>query len=163
MKGDTEGNFRPTMALTRAEAAVLLYRLVEGEEAVKVTYDSAGTPAPGSEPGSSSDRPAPEVTATVSGGRIMVTWEPIHHDKFQGYKVVISRNDSSPSYPEDGYLYYITDAEETSASVDNIQKYNGGDFGGFLLPGAAYYFSVTALYDDCKVAGNAVRLTYPGP
>ena len=144
--------FKPMASLTRAEAAVLLYRVVFGEDGVKVTYDSA-----------TCDRPAPQVTAVVSGGKVLVTWDPIHHDKFQGYKVVISRNDSSPAYPEDGYLYYITDPDQTAASVDNIQEYNGGDFGGNLLPGAAYYFSVTALYDDCKVAGNAVRLSYPGP
>ena len=158
-------NFRPMASLTRAEAAALLYRLISGEDGVKVTYDSAGTPGTGtgSTPGSSGERPAPEVTAVVAGGKVLVTWDPIHHDQFQGYKVVISRNDSSPAYPEDGYLYYITNPDETSANVDNIHKYNGGDFGGYLLPGAAYYFSVTALYDDCKVAGNAVRLAYPGP
>ncbi len=126
--------------------------------ALELTY-----PATARAPGSSGEHPAPEVAATVSGGKVLVTWKAITDSRFQGCKVVISRNDSSPAYPENGHLYYITDKDVTSATVDNIQSYNGGDFGGHLTPGQAYYFSVTALYDDCKVAGNAVRLVYPGP
>ena len=34
MKGDTEGNFRPTMALTRAEAAVILLNLKKNEDVI---------------------------------------------------------------------------------------------------------------------------------
>lgn len=152
--------FRPLESLTRAEAAVLLYRVVGEASEVKVTYDSGAVPPA---PDVVSGRPAPVVTAAAEGAEVIVEWEPISDSHFQGYKVVISKDHPEPAYPEDGYLYFITNRTTTSATVDNVDRYNYGDFGDYLVAGQAYYFSVTAIYDDCKVAGNAVRLVYPGP
>jgi hypothetical protein len=75
--------------------------------------------------------------------------------------VVISKNNPKPKYPDDGYLYWITDKYKTSAVVDNENSYNGGDFGGYLVPGEKYYFSITAVYSDKKVPGNVLYLTFP--
>jgi len=106
--------------------------------------------------------PVVSVSSTDSG--VLVSWEKISHTRFEGYKVVVSENNSSPKYSEDGYLKYLTDANDTSLLVNNSQAYNSGDFGYYLEYGHSYYFSVTALY-NCghKLAGNAVLATYEGP
>lgn len=62
----------------------------------------------------------------------MLIWQRISDQRFQGYKVVISRNNSRPAYPGDGYLYYITDRDVTTAVIDNEESYNSGDFGQYL-------------------------------
>lgn len=146
--------------LTRAEAAVLLRRaFVEKEEKVtydedKVTYDD------------DKDEPAvyekPVVSVAKENGTVVVRWNKINSSKLKGYKVVISKNDSTPSYPDNGYLYYITDVNKNYAVVDNSTAYNNGDFGSYLTKGEKYYFSVTALYEDRKVAGNVVQFRYDG-
>ena len=47
--------------------------------------------------------------------------------------------------------------------LNNSSAYVRGDFGGYLKLGEDYYFSITALYGNQKVAGNAVQATYLGP
>lgn len=106
--------------------------------------------------------PSTTLTAKSENSAITLNWSEINNTKFQGYKVVISKNDSTPKYPDNGYLYWITDKSKTSATVDNSSKYNGGDFGGYLVPGQSYYISVTAVYSDgTKVPGNVVTCQYP--
>jgi hypothetical protein len=79
----------------------------------------------------------------------------------QGYKVVISKNNPNPKYPDDGYMFWITDRNRNYSVISSADHYNGGDFGGYLQPGESYYFSITAVYSDKKVAGNVVELVYP--
>ena len=147
--------FNAQGSLTRAEAAVLLHRAFIGNEEKitydedKVTYDDDGYEKP-------------LVSVAKENGTLVVRWNNIASSKLKGYKVVISKNDSTPSYPDNGYLYYITDANKTYAVIDNSTAYNNGDFGSYLTNGQSYYFSVTALYDDKKVAGNVVQLKYAG-
>lgn len=74
----------------------------------------------------------------------------------QGYKVVISKNNPAPKYPDDGYMFRITDRNRNYAIISSSDHYNGGDFSGYLQPGKTCYFSITAVYSDVKVAGNAV-------
>ena len=94
---------------------------------------------------------APVVTATARADGVKVSWEKIAADDLSGYKVVYSKTNPNPKYPDDGYYVYITDADTTSSLV-KASKVDAGD----------YYFSVTALYDDgTAVAGNAVRKTMP--
>lgn len=106
--------------------------------------------------------PAPVVYTSVENGNLVVRWNRIASDKFEGYRVVISKNKTAPKYPEDGYQYNITDRNKTYAVINNGDKYNGGDFGGYLAKGEKYYFSVTAVYKDRRVAGNAVQCQYDG-
>lgn len=168
MKGNPSGNgdmkiFRPQNPLTRAEAAVLLYNLAADQ---KVTYDEAG---PGDEEeklemdteDNEYNYTKPQVTGKTDGSKIILNWKPVNDEGFTYYKVVVSKNNPYPRYPQDGYLLYITDRNKTSAVIDNSLEYNGGDFGSKLVPGQKYYFSITAVYGDVKVPGNSIALTYP--
>jgi uncharacterized repeat protein (TIGR01451 family) len=104
----------------------------------------------------------PVMTGQVEGSVIALQWDVINDADLSGYKVVISKNNSHPKYPEDGYMYWITDRNQNHANVDNVTRYNGGDFGGYLSPGQKYYFSITALYNDnAKIPGNVIELVFP--
>ena len=92
-----------------------------------------------------------------------MNWQQINDSDFLGYKVVVSKNDPNPAYPGDGYMFWITDRTDTTATLGSGNTYNGGDFGGHLVPGEKYFFSITAMYQPYEpVAGNAVQLTFPG-
>lgn len=103
----------------------------------------------------------PKVTATVKGGKVYLKWNPIYVEGFTYYKVVISKSNAKPKYPDDGYMYYTTNPDETTFTIDDTMSYNGGDFGGYLESGQKYYFSVTMVYNGKSVAGNATQLTFP--
>ncbi|WP_292347175.1 MULTISPECIES: hypothetical protein [unclassified Methanoregula] len=106
---------------------------------------------------------APVVTAEVSGNKVVVHWQQINDPDLIYNKIVVSHANPNPAYPADGYMVYFSDPTVTSATLDASQHYNGGDFGGYLVPGEDYYFSVTAVYEPyTPVAGNAVHLTFPG-
>lgn len=80
------------------------------------------------------------------------------------YKVVISQSDSTPKYPDNGYLQAISDRSQTSCTANNAKAYNGGDFGGYLTVGQKYYVSVTYVFkDETKQYSNVLYLTYSGP
>jgi len=104
---------------------------------------------------------APKVEGLVSGGDVIIKWDKIAHPKFQGYKVVASKNNPNPVYSADGYKVYLRDKSTTAYSIGAWDLYNNGDFSGKFKPGEEYYFSITAIYTDKKVAGNAVRLKIP--
>lgn len=108
------------------------------------------------------DSSVPEVSGKVVGNKIVLKWTPVEDEGFQYYKVVVSNHTSKPKYPENGYLYAISDINTTSANIDNSSPYNNGDFGEYLTPGQNYYFSVTAVFSDRKAYGNTVRLKFPG-
>lgn len=164
--------FRPQNYLTRAEAAVLVYNTLQktlAEE--KITYDEfLSTPATEisskdyelNEYGSMYSYNTPSVQGKVVDGKVVLNWTKASENGFVYYKVVASKSNSSPRYPQDGYLYVISDRDQTSVIINKEDSYNGGDIEGKLVAGQSYYFSVTAVYDDAKVPGNAVQLTYPG-
>ena len=93
------------------------------------------------------------VTWRVAEGRFF-------RECLQGYKVVISKNIPAPKYPDDGYMFWITDRNRNYAIISSSEHYNGSDFGGYLQPGEPFYFFITAVYSDVKVAGNAVVMDY---
>lgn len=105
--------------------------------------------------------PAPLVSAEPQGEAVAISWQEIEASELQGYKVVISKDNPNPAYPEDGYLHYITDITQTTVTIDNKTAYNDGDFGEFLIPEEEYYFSITAVYTDSLSAGNAVLVRFP--
>ncbi len=148
--------FKAQSSLTRAEAATLLYKAFKNNED-KITYDDDKVTY-------DDDYKAPTVSVSSENNKLVVKWNKINSDKLQGYAVVISKNDSTPVYPDNGYLYYITDKNRTLADIDNSTQYNGSsDFGKYLKKGEKYYISVTAVYKDRNVAGNTERKTYNGP
>ena len=117
-----------------------------------------------------SNHTVPVVSATydveVGVRGILLTWNMINDSDFAGYKIVISKNDSTPNYPSNGYLYYTTDKTTTGFLINNARAYNNGDFGSYLTVGQDYYFSITAMY-TCSgttsyVPGNVLHLTYRG-
>lgn len=148
--------FGPQGSLTRAQSATLLYRAFRYNEE-KITYDEDKV----TYDGITYFKPA--VTVTADNNKLAVSWNKIDSAQLTGYAVVISANDSTPTYPDNGYLYLITDKNQTSAVIDNSTQYSGNsDFGKLLEKDKKYYISVTALYNDRMVAGNTVQKTYPG-
>ena len=100
----------------------------------------------------------PRVEPTVSGETadtyIRLNWTEETSKDLSGYKIVASKTNPNPSYPDDGYLKYITDASTTT-----IKLYAGD---GGLEAGMVYYFSVTYLYKDgTSTVANAVKLQVP--
>lgn len=176
MKGNlVEGSemkaFRPQNFLTRAEAATLVYNTLQMTlEEEKITYDeylsnpivveNADELELG-EGGSIYNYSAPVVQGKVVDGKVVLNWTKAPEDSFVYYKIVASKTNSSPRYPQDGYLYVISDRDQTSVTINSKDSYNGGDISGKLVSGQSYYFSVTTVYDDAKVPGNAVVLKYP--
>lgn len=94
------------------------------------------------------------VSGHVSGEYVRLSWSKATEDNFKGYKIVASRNNPNPKYPDDGYIKYITNRNTTAKSL--YEGYAG------LKANTYYYFSVTYLHSDCmEIAGNAVRLKVP--
>jgi hypothetical protein len=148
--------FKPKNNLTRAEAAVLLYRAFKNNEE-KITYDDNKVTY-------DDDYTAPTVSVSSESNRLVVNWNKIASNKLKAYAVVVSKNNKTPGYPDNGYLHYITDKNQTSAVIDNSTEYKGtSDFGKYLKKSEEYYISVTAVYNDRNVKGNAVRKKYNGP
>lgn len=172
MKGNAVANsdkkaFRPQNPLTRAEAAVLLYNIVKEK---KITYDDSSSEDKTriepekpemNETETVTAHKKPIVTGKIDGNRIVLNWTPADSNGFTYYKVVVSKGNPYPRYPQDGYMFVISDRSQTSQTIDVSNGYNGGDFGGKLTAGQKYYFSITSVYSDEKVAGNAVLLTVP--
>lgn len=107
--------------------------------------------------------PAPVVEAQSSDAGIKLSWNKINDNRFTGYKIVIAKDTKNPKYPNHGYARYITNPDTTSFLLDNSSAYIRGDFGGYLKPGENYFLSITALYGDTRIAGNAVEAIYNGP
>jgi PKD repeat protein len=127
---------------------------------------SAPTPTPTPTPTCTQNQcephTVPQVTGAIENGKIRLNWNVISNPCLQGYKVVISKSNPYPKYPDDGYMFWITNRNTNTSVIDSTMHYNGGDFGGYLQPGQAYYFSITAVYSDSKVPGNVIQITYPG-
>ncbi|MCX7841624.1 MAG: S-layer homology domain-containing protein [Clostridia bacterium] len=169
MKGNaladsTKKAFNPQGSLTRAQAAVLLYNVMNSSQE-KVTYENVEENNASNlelqDEESSVQYTIPKVSGNIENGKIVLRWNAVKDRRFRYYKVVVSKNNPYPSYPEDGYLYCIEDSNTTYAVIDNREAYNGGDFGSYLIPGQKYYFSVTVVYEDVKLRGNVIQIAYP--
>jgi len=106
------------------------------------------------------DYQTPKVEAFVDDGRILVKWDKIDHPYLDGYKVVASQGDTTPAYPENGYLKWITDTNVTSYEIKPDTSYSGGDFKKFKS-GENFYISITAVYKDRKIPGNSIKVVMP--
>ncbi|MFZ5352472.1 MAG: stalk domain-containing protein [Bacillota bacterium] len=122
-----------------------------------IVYDSSSN----NDEEQNTDITAPEVSAKIENGKIYLSWSKAAAQGFSYYKVVISKYNSSPKYPDDGYLYCITNINENSTVIDKEAHYNGGDFGGYLISGVEYYVTVTSVYENRKLTGNVVKVECP--
>ncbi len=158
MVGNNEKFFYPQGNLTRAQAASLLSRLIREEKVTydeeKVTYDDEEMPSP-------TDYLPPNLKAEMTDTGIRLKWDKVKEEGFKYYKVVVSKNNSSPKYPDDGYLVCIDNINQTNYFISPYDKYNQGDIGGRIQPEETYYFSITAVYKTQKTYGNSVKLTIP--
>jgi len=134
--------FNPNDILTRAQAAALLLNIVEEEEKVVMDDDDLKLSIKNHEEG------------------ILLTWTVSDENNLEGFKIVASKSNDAPIYPEDGYMKYISDSSTRQVFLSGKIKNNNGDF-SYLEAGQNYYFSVTALYKDEKVASPSVYFEYP--
>jgi hypothetical protein len=158
--GDFGGYLQPGQEYYFSVTAVYSDAKVAGN-AVELEFPSCGTPTPTCTQNPCEPQTVPLLNGTADNGTIRLDWDVIANPCLQGYKVVISKNNPSPKYPDDGYMFWITDRYQNYAVISTTDHYNGGDFGRYLQPGEDYYFSITAVYSDAKVAGNVLMLTYP--
>jgi cell division protein FtsL len=103
----------------------------------------------------------PEVTVYMKDTSFKLLWTKEESKQLKGYKVVFSSSNAAPSYPNDGYLTWITDKHSNYVYVDNSIKYNGGDIDGLLKPNTQYFVAVTYVYEDKSVTTPAVKVTTP--
>jgi len=82
-----------------------------------------------------------------------LSWTRIDHSEFEGYKVVVSKSESTPEYPENGYVTYITDKNQSKFELTIGTKSYNSDFYK-IEAGQKYYVAITAVYKDGKVTGN---------
>ena len=164
--GAKEKRFSPQLQLTRAEFAQLIFNLILVEKVTydeedKVTYDEDPTPVPTATPTPVPESDyTPDVSVSVVDNGLKVKWTKTPSDEFNYYKVVMSKSDSSPSYPDDGYVAVISDNNQTSYTITAGQEYSGGDVGK-VAAGQKYYITITAVYNHGKYTGNVVRKTVP--
>jgi hypothetical protein len=161
VKKDGTTAFDAQGTLTRAQASVLVCNAIVAagdkvsyDDLVKTAYDAGSAVV-------AAIRPATTVSAITAGDRLAVSWNRMDSAHFQGYKVVLSKSDNAPAYPENGYYAWITDRDAVSVSIGTGDPYNGGDIGGALQAGIPYYLSITVVYDDVKVPGNVLTATLP--
>ncbi len=95
----------------------------------------------------------------IEDDHIVLDWSVGNTTGLKGYKVVASKHNAAPAYPADGYYRYISNPNQTSVVIDST-NYHGGDIKHFV-PGEKYYFSITALYNDEKVALPAIEIVFP--
>ena len=116
------------------------------------TPEPTPSPSPSSEPTPAVTKAASGITGIAGEDGIVLEWERIDDDGFLGYKVVASGTNPNPSYPDDGYLKYITNRDSTTVFLP---------YSGFAESGD-YWFGITVLYSDgSKISGNSVKLTIP--
>lgn len=151
--------FEPQGILTRAQAAVLLYNVLNTQSIEeKITYDDNSS----TNNNQQNNYSVPNVAAYTKGDKVVLVWNRINDKKFKGYAVVISKNNSSPGYPQDGYFKIFSDRNVNYVEIGVNSKYNNGDFGVYIKSGEEYYFSITAIYEgNVYVKGNAIKMKIP--
>ncbi len=107
----------------------------------------------------------PQLEATKGEKGIILRWSPIDHAALQDVRIVASKIDPNPSYPDNGYVatFNITDS---SYIIDNSSSYTSSDVELFLN-NTWYYFSLIAKYEvngqEYYVSSNVKKILYEGP
>ncbi len=168
---DGKKYLNPQGELTRAEASQLLLNIVKkekdnlpnGEKIVLDDIDINDATVPVEENNQDDNLVATndnfKLTYKIKDGHIKLQWSIDNEEGLKGFKIVASKDNTTPSYPDDGYYKFISDPNQRSGVVDSY-TYNGGDIARFIV-GNKYYFSVTAIYEDKKIAAPAIRIIFP--
>jgi hypothetical protein len=155
--GDLGGKFKPGETYYFSVTAVYNSGKIAGNT---VKFIMPGEPVEETPPVSTEEK-TPTVEAVVSNGKLILEWSNVSLEGLEGYKIVASKSNDAPVYPADGYAFWITDLSVHRKEISPNTGYNGGDLGGKFLSGETYYVSVTAVYSDGKVPGNAVKIEMP--
>lgn len=158
MVGNEDKYFSPQGSLTRAQAAALLSRLIDED---KVTYDDEKVTYDEEDIELSTERDAPYLEYVVTDEGVVLEWDEVNSRGFKYYKVVVSKYNETPEYPDDGYLVCLENVRTNRYVVKPYAKYNNSDFGDKIQPGESYYISITAVYKDETITGNTVYVEVP--
>ena len=106
----------------------------------------------------------PKLNAYNSNGKLYFEWTPTKSSSityngknyygFKYCKIAYSKTDSTPTYPENSYLYYSSDYYKSSY----IHK---SEAGGKLESGGKYYFAITYVFENGSFSSNVRYLTAP--
>lgn len=154
MIGDDNKKFNPKSTITRAQTATLLARLIKDE---KIVFDEEKVVV---EDNQTTKTKTPVLEATVVNQKLVLDWKGVDPSGFSYYKVVLSKSDATPTYPDNGYATAISNVGTTLYEISAGDGYNGGDFGGTLQAGT-YYATITAVFGDTKSTSNVVVVTIP--
>jgi hypothetical protein len=92
-------------------------------------------------------------------GADTVSLNGVTYSGFHYCKIVASKTNPNPVYPDDGYLYYTSELTASYWSVEpGSDSYNQSPV---LESGSTYYFSVTYVFDNGKFSSNTVQLAVP--
>ncbi len=107
----------------------------------------------------------PVLNATWGDKGIILRWNPIDHEYLQDIRVVASKIDPNPSYPDNGYVATLNTSDSTY-TVNNSSTYSESDVTWFEKD-QWYYFALTAKYEvngkEYYVTSDSKRLLYEGP
>jgi hypothetical protein len=162
-------NQSPTLASGVTYYFAITYVFENG----KFTSNTASTTVPVYEEAPSETAPAmtaPQLNVSASGSALYfdwtslpgssVTYNGMTYADFNYYKIVASLSDSTPVYPDNGYIYYTSDTGSSSWSVDPVSgSYNKSPK---LEAGKTYYFAVTYVFGNGKFVSNTMTATVPG-
>ncbi len=155
MIGDDLKKFNPQATITRAQTATLLARLIDGE---KIVFDEEKIVLDDSQIATTIQKPF--LDGYIKEDKLILDWTEVDSADFTYYKIVLSKKDATPSYPDNGYATYISKVSLTAYEIKAGDGYNGGDFSGKIAPGT-YYAAITAIYGDTKVTSNVIQVTVP--
>jgi hypothetical protein len=112
---------------------------------------------------------SPQLSVEVSGKTLYFNWTPLSSDSvsfegtlysgFKFYKIVASETDSTPIYPDEGYVYTATNLSTSSWSLSPERgNYNKSPL---LESGKTYHFTVTYVFDNGKLVTNTATAAVP--
>ena len=162
--GDVEENAKDTIVSDGTDTTTEDADTTEVIEEVTPVVEAEVKPTP-----SPSASFSPALSGNVSGSSLNFSWSPLNgssctyngttYTDFSYYKIVASIDDSTPKYPDNGYLHYISDSYASSWSVTP----SSGNYhtSPELVPGNTYYFAVTYVFKNGSFSSNTIQLTIP--
>lgn len=137
----------------------------ETSTTVQPTTQSTTQPSNGNTtPSGGTNGLSPNLDAYVAGNTIYFGWTTLSgtsvnyngktYSGFKFYKVAYDQYDSTPTYPENAYLTYISNYSQGSYSFTPSA-------GCDLSSGTTYYYAITYVFDNGSFTTNTRQLTTP--